>query len=115
MATKNEIIEKHWPRPRECNVPNIPAMKDAIGKMMDEWAANQSILFIEYHRRFRIEEGVSFKRECERIGGIFLISDVGVKKIYDRFFNGDPIKSESMPGVQYDPPLMTATLNGNPI
>ena len=36
--TKQEIIEKHWPKPRECNVPNIPAMKDAISKMMDEWA-----------------------------------------------------------------------------
>ena len=43
--TKAEIIQKYWPKPHECNVPNIPAMKDAISKMMDEWV--QEYLRIE--------------------------------------------------------------------
>ena len=62
MVTKESIIEKHWPRPRECNVPNIPAMKEAIGKMMDEW--NGDIHHVSGCKNcplcdFKYEEGVS--------------------------------------------------------
>lgn len=108
--TQESIIQKHWPKPSE--VESVPKMQEAIKKMMDEWAAEQSVLFLEYHRRFRIEEGMAFKRECDRLGGIFSMADIGAKKIYEKFINGEPIKSESMSGVQHEPPLMNAFLNG---
>ncbi len=34
--TKTEIIEKYWPKPSESD--SVRVMKDAICKMMDEWA-----------------------------------------------------------------------------
>ncbi len=111
--TKESIIEKYWPKPSQSD--SVRVMKEAIGKMMDEWSANQSILFLEYHRRFRHEEGVAFKKECDKMGGIFSLADVGVGKIYQKFFNDDPIKSESMPGVEYKPPFMKPTIDGNPL
>ena len=34
---KDDIINKFWPKPHQCSIPNIPVMKEAIGKMMDEY------------------------------------------------------------------------------
>lgn len=111
--TKNEIIEKYWPKPSQSE--SVIAWREAAGRMMDDWAVGQSVLFLEYHRRFRIEESVKFKKACEEIGGIFSLADIGAKKIFEKFMKGESIKSESMPGVEYVPPYMTPTIDGKPL
>lgn len=81
-------------------------------------AKEMSIAFLEYHRRFRLEEGVWFHRECEKLGGMFSLADYGIENIYDDFVARKPIKSESMPGVVHEfdgNGKLVAMLNGKPL
>jgi hypothetical protein len=59
---------------------------------MDEYTMQEAIKFVEYEQRFRKEESLSFRKECERIGGMFSMADYGVKNIYNDFKNRKPIK-----------------------
>lgn len=94
LTQQQEIIQKHLVNP----FTTMP--KDwhkSMGKMMDEWAKLQSISFQEYHERFRREEGRFFKKECERLGGMFSLADYGVENIYNDFVAKKPIKSAMLP------------------
>lgn len=57
----------------------------------------RAIAFLEYHEKFRREEGRFFKRECDRLGGMFTLADYGVENIYNDFIAKKPIKSAILP------------------
>lgn len=61
---------------------------------IEEYCKKKALKFYEYHSRFRKEEGYRYKRECDRIGGAFMLADYGIGNIYDDFINRKPIKCE---------------------
>jgi len=69
---------------------------------MEEYGKKQALKFFEYQRRFRTEEGYKFKKECERLGGIFSLADYGNHNIYDDMLNGKPIVSHMYPDGQWE-------------
>lgn len=70
-----------------------PMPMDDIYKAMSIHAKEKSILFIEYYEMFRREESRSFKKECDRLGGIFSFMGARPENIYNDFINRKPIKS----------------------
>ena len=56
-----------------------------------------ALKFFEYHNRFRKEEHVAFKRECDKLGGIFSLADYGIENIYNDYVSRKSIKCEWSP------------------
>lgn len=63
VMTKSEIIEKFWPKPSKSD--SVPAMKEAISKMMDEWARLHSPNIMEYISRDQCIRLIGMARKDE--------------------------------------------------
>lgn len=91
--TKEEIIGKYKPNgeyPSYYHESNIE-------QMLDEYAKSQAISFIEYHEKFRREEGRWAGQAYKKAGGIFSWVGEDTSKIYDAFVEKKPIKSYLIP------------------
>jgi len=64
---------------------------------MATYAKQEAIAFIEYNNKFRREEGRWFKKECDKLGGMFSLADYGVENIYNDFVARKPIRSYLIP------------------
>jgi len=73
---------------------------DDFVSIMKKYAKQQAIAFLPYLNRFQKEERAGVQKEYDRIG---MFSWIGrsVEQIYDDFTNLIPIKSVSMPGIEY--------------
>ncbi len=56
-----------------------------------------AIKFVDYNDRYRLEFNRRFKKECDRVGGIFTTMYTSTGEVYDNFINRVPIKSEMVP------------------
>jgi len=56
-----------------------------------------AIKFVAYVDRFRVEDNRWFKKECDRLGGMFTYYNGSTEQIYNDFINRVPIKSQMTP------------------
>lgn len=61
-------------------------------RAIEQYGKKIALSFYEYHNRFRREEGVWFKKECDKLGGMFSLADYGINNIYKDFLERKPIK-----------------------
>jgi hypothetical protein len=87
--TKEKIFEKY-------DVQDVPK-EDLIHTLLDEYAKSVAIGFIEYHDKFRREEGRWAQREYKKAGGIFTWMGKDVTDVYDDYINKKPIESYLAP------------------
>ncbi len=59
---------------------------------IEGFAKKRALDFFKYYEKFRREEHTAFKRECDRLGGIFSLADYGIENIYNDFISRKPIK-----------------------
>ncbi len=75
----------------------VQAVAKSIERLVADENKRVALRFFEYHNRFRKEEHVAFKRECDKLGDIFSLADYGIENIYNDYVNRKPIKCEWSP------------------